>query len=772
MARRKFALCGLSLDPSSPIGVGTFVAGAAGALEEDLVASVKGCGVEGVMLGVPPLAATMSKAGLAASGAAALTRYAAVNGLAPDAATALSRAESVLGAVHARLDAATASVLDSLTSSSLADCIYTLKDGSRELWLYDSLLVSDAAAERAQTGRDAATRATAATGLGMLRDRVGAEVMLWASLPPSRVTRAKLVSTVQTPAGVAVSDARTDLSVELHKSVANAAFVLRVVRTDWDLCGATVVESVAETDAILPRLSNEAAGGRGRAQAGRAQSARPGSARPATASSTSHEEAGESKEGKDGDEGHARPDASSASSASASSQLRSVGGVISVELLALPPAGITSRAWVLAAAKVAGAARHAVKRLQHPLASQGVAAMQGQAFRVKMRLQPTVVVPVAPIMVASWQSGSGEAGWSRADITDVAFDAPTRSLSWSTVYTTPHALVMPRHTDLPFSRWDLKPAGDGSEAVVFTLQGPRFTFKLRVTDGGATLVEPALPELAHICGVSLPPGELLGLLNESGVCLSPLDSDVAHVNAREGRAVLPSRMLAPSTEAAILSSMAACAGGYEVELSAWSADPAIPAGAAVLRVREAGLPADVCAHSTSWTTVAAYEDSEVPSRVRFVATQDEEAVALARWVRRVQPHVELAAAQAVVTAAAAATNDERVKDAEAAAAAAAAAAEAAAAVEGAVEAAPVVDVPSVELVTAAVLTMADLPDLAGWSGEPVQGESGVARGSLAAALAPRTAPTARLAAASTPPLLSETLGALLALLRPISFTAS
>lgn len=147
--------------------------------------------------------------------------------------------------------------------------------------------------------------------------------------------------------------------------------------------------------------------------------------------------------------------------------LRPLGGVLTVELLALPPAPTVVKGWSIARVMPAVTPPFVVRRLAHPMLGQGAAA-NAQAIKVRMRVPPGVVVPATsgpggcPLLVGHWEPAAAGGAtlrgrWVTDDVLDAAFDPAQRILSFGTLHTAAHALLVPRWLDFPYRFWSLRP---------------------------------------------------------------------------------------------------------------------------------------------------------------------------------------------------------------------------------------------------------------------------------------------------------------------------
>lgn len=182
--------------------------------------------------------------------------------------------------------------------------------------------------------------------------------------------------------------------------------------------------------------------------------------------------------------------------------------------------------------------------------------------------------------------------WRTEDSLDLSYDEASRTFTFSTLHISPHALVMPRHLDLPYKSWALIPVhhpldflppaidvssqqvssvdpvallkevppplvasidtSDSKEAdaaptplrrnaAILRVETTRFSVGIMIHDDGTCrLVAPThVPELRWLTGkdilsgsdaVVVPPAELLHLLSRSGVHVLPCDVDAHLLN--------------------------------------------------------------------------------------------------------------------------------------------------------------------------------------------------------------------------------------------------
>ncbi|KAF4041545.1 hypothetical protein GN244_ATG06218 [Phytophthora infestans] len=228
-----------------------------------------------------------------------------------------------------------------------------------------------------------------------------------------------------------------------------------------------------------------------------------------------------------------------------------LGGVFTLELLAVPSPPKRARGWIM---REVPDAREQLKRLHYPLDGMVVSA----ALPIKASLTLPKDVLYAPTTCI--RAGSAELPrigwwdatrmrWEEEGVTDVVYREEINSVSFSTLRLTHLALLVRRDRNYHKRSWrlcmDTSPrraaAADSSgdndlgdmraRLTLSTAMFPRIQFE--ITLQGARLVEPALPQLEALRKEAMPPGELLTRLARAGVDLCP-PLEMKHDNDEEG----------------------------------------------------------------------------------------------------------------------------------------------------------------------------------------------------------------------------------------------
>lgn len=136
------------------------------------------------------------------------------------------------------------------------------------------------------------------------------------------------------------------------------------------------------------------------------------------------------------------------------SPYQTVGGILLLELLQLPPVPKRVKGWTL---RQVGPTSHTVTRMAYPLPQLGSEPSAGAAapLRLSIVLPADVVVPEEMVRVGWWDTANGQ--WALEGISDIRYEPETRQLSLLTVHLCGLAVLQPTHAELPYSRWLLKP---------------------------------------------------------------------------------------------------------------------------------------------------------------------------------------------------------------------------------------------------------------------------------------------------------------------------
>jgi len=225
----------------------------------------------------------------------------------------------------------------------------------------------------------------------------------------------------------------------------------------------------------------------------------------------------------------------------------SVGGMICIEQLALPPPPKQAKGWAMrelahtcSALQVIpyptedntqAAASTAAGGAAAPAAAAAAAAASAAQTNAPLRLSfhiPASVYLPQQTPHFGWYDVNAHA-WRQDGITLLSFDPATRLTQLALSSLHPFALIQPRALDFPYRQWYLHSHHSSTELL---LKGSRYDAVVEVKgaarpeDGGVCrLVSPAHPLLSAINDGWHPPGRLLLLARELGINLAPTADD-------------------------------------------------------------------------------------------------------------------------------------------------------------------------------------------------------------------------------------------------------
>ncbi|EGZ25191.1 hypothetical protein PHYSODRAFT_311802 [Phytophthora sojae] len=211
-----------------------------------------------------------------------------------------------------------------------------------------------------------------------------------------------------------------------------------------------------------------------------------------------------------------------------------LGGVFSLELLAVPSPPKRARGWIM---REVPDAREQLKRLHYPL--DGMVLSAALPIKASLTLPKDVLfAPTTAVNASSaemprigWWDAT-RMRWEEEGVTDVVFQEDTNSVNFSTLRLTHLALLVRRDRNYHKRSWRLcMDTNMRARLTLSTAIFPRVQFE--ITPYGARLVEPALSQLEALSKEALPPGELLTRLARAGIDLCP-PLDLEHEDNGEG----------------------------------------------------------------------------------------------------------------------------------------------------------------------------------------------------------------------------------------------
>ena len=225
-------------------------------------------------------------------------------------------------------------------------------------------------------------------------------------------------------------------------------------------------------------------------------------------------------------------------------------GILSVDLLSLPPLATTRKGWTV---KPRSSLTDAVERVRYPIPrpddddddARGAAT---PAIRISHAVPPTLALVDPRPRVAWWDDSNRR--WTEDGVSDVDVDRDTTGmrLGFSTTVLERFAVVQSRVAMFPYRSWHVRPTPPGSNAplsstfssVIVSVEtnSPALgqtPVEFEVGDGWARLANadelpaPTFVALREMRDVRLPPEALLAELSRRGVHLTPEARDAPFV---------------------------------------------------------------------------------------------------------------------------------------------------------------------------------------------------------------------------------------------------
>ncbi|KAK1934496.1 Protein CASC1 [Phytophthora citrophthora] len=211
-----------------------------------------------------------------------------------------------------------------------------------------------------------------------------------------------------------------------------------------------------------------------------------------------------------------------------------LGGVFTLELLAVPSPPKRARGWIM---REVPDARDQLKRLHYPL--DGMVLSAALPIKASLSLPKDVLFTASAELPRIGWWDTTRMRWEEEGVTDVVFQEDTNSVSFSTLHLTHLALLVRRDRNFHKRSWRLCMdsslrtgaknedfhGGDNEQGdmrarlTLSTDVFPRIEFE--ITPQGARLLEPALQQLEALRKETMPPGELLTRLARAGIDLCP-----------------------------------------------------------------------------------------------------------------------------------------------------------------------------------------------------------------------------------------------------------
>eukprot|EP00405_Crypthecodinium_cohnii_P012981 CAMPEP_0206426960 /NCGR_PEP_ID=MMETSP0324_2-20121206/4731_1 /ASSEMBLY_ACC=CAM_ASM_000836 /TAXON_ID=2866 /ORGANISM="Crypthecodinium cohnii, Strain Seligo" /LENGTH=650 /DNA_ID=CAMNT_0053892099 /DNA_START=12 /DNA_END=1964 /DNA_ORIENTATION=+ len=276
----------------------------------------------------------------------------------------------------------------------------------------------------------------------------------------------------------------------------------------------------------------------------------------------------------------------------------SIGGMIRVDLLSIPPFSKKVKGWTIRQVPPPG---EELVRLPYPNHEHATtAAITVQPCKIEYKVSSRVLVGKAPTI--SWWDPQEER-WSQEGITEISWETETRKVSFWSARLAAFSITQRRYLDLPYKHWSMRPLAP--LLVDLHIQAARYELHFVISEDGLRLKGPDEPELHDVMfatpedshrpdanGTVLEstinyghstrvtrvrsPAALLKELRDCGLNLMPTDQDAEYLDGYTPKC--------SETEARAYSDLSEIAGFYDITSSIHNKN--LPPERAMVRVRE------------------------------------------------------------------------------------------------------------------------------------------------------------------------------------------
>lgn len=221
----------------------------------------------------------------------------------------------------------------------------------------------------------------------------------------------------------------------------------------------------------------------------------------------------------------------------------SVGGIINIEQLALPPAPKKAKGWVM---RDITPLSRTIQIAPYPATStEGMEGGTAAALPLAGGLNPNAAgTSQAPLRVTftlpghlyldsalephfGWWDGRNGC-WRQEGVTLTKWEPKDNTVNLSLTLLKPVAVIQPRALDYPYRDWSLIPSPESSTTSILTLLGSRFSVVVELVDGHCRLLAPTSPVLTDFNTTLLLPGVLFSRMARSGINVQPTLADAQY----------------------------------------------------------------------------------------------------------------------------------------------------------------------------------------------------------------------------------------------------
>ncbi|KAG1660998.1 hypothetical protein FOA52_007163 [Chlamydomonas sp. UWO 241] len=249
-----------------------------------------------------------------------------------------------------------------------------------------------------------------------------------------------------------------------------------------------------------------------------------------------------------------------------------LGGVVYADLLSLPPAARKAGGWSMRAVTPLATSVH---RVPYPIPPAGADPHTFRSEEEPLPLglsfsfdAPSLLLGAPEELAIGWWD-TDACAWSTSGVTEPSISVDASGVTKLSVHTThmgPIAVLAKRTARLPYKAWYVRPTGGrggATAAISLDVGGPT----LLTLDAGPGYVSlapcagAAWPALAALVGKRMPPGSLLAELSTRGMHLLPEDRDAPFVGAR---------LKDPSVERAMCAELGLLSGVCLIARARWN----------------------------------------------------------------------------------------------------------------------------------------------------------------------------------------------------------
>ncbi|ESO92391.1 hypothetical protein LOTGIDRAFT_206612 [Lottia gigantea] len=225
-----------------------------------------------------------------------------------------------------------------------------------------------------------------------------------------------------------------------------------------------------------------------------------------------------------------------------------VGGVISFDLIELPPQPKQVNTWTI----TAQISPHEVRHIPYIADNANLSLIQkevkeGQEEKKREERPPISIIyklPEDSMFVDEPLPGRWDEDiqhWRQDGFTDVKFDEEKRIVQFKTSYFGKLALFQDAHINMPFQSWEIRPRGINN--AIFTIIAAVIDIQIEIKDNLCCVIQPTDKiELQPLIEKWMKPEELIKTLKRTGIDIFPAEDSSKFVNVQNKDTLLEERI--------------------------------------------------------------------------------------------------------------------------------------------------------------------------------------------------------------------------------------